>query len=378
LVGEVAHIVGEKPTAARGDDLLDPSGRNEPDNLILLCRRHHKIVDDNQVSYSVSRMHAIRQEYLDWLTQQLEPAVPWQIRVSAFAYLNLPRLGEYAAMQGFRIPHDGPAAGQSLKDLGFELNRLMHACQRTLENLSIVSVSADRIRYLHDDYTGQILNFDRLRFRTKNIPVHRPSGGKSFEFAGNLARDPHVYHSFASWTLVLNIDPRWITTSTAYTLFRPSGGHSLFTGFARITNVDLDKQRAMGTALAVGVPMSAWDIALINSPIRASDAPRAGASTPNADVDFESLEDDVSKSRGDFWYGDLENCDLCGRDFAQERYMIDGPIVLRGPWGCMCGSCYSKNQLPLGIGKGQLYRKMGERWHLVGGYPRIDLEGDDD
>jgi len=52
-----------------------------------------------------------------------------------------------------------------------------------------------------------------------------------------------------------------------------------------------------------------------------------------------------------------------------EEFMVDGPMKPGGPWGCMCSQCYSKARLPLGIGKGQLFRKKSGDWVLVGGYP---------
>lgn len=70
LVGEIAHIVGEKESAARGKSLYT-GGRNDPDNLILLCREHHKIVDDHEIFYSADRLRQLRADYLDWLESQL-------------------------------------------------------------------------------------------------------------------------------------------------------------------------------------------------------------------------------------------------------------------------------------------------------------------
>ena len=87
-----------------------------------------------------------------------------------------------------------------------------------------------------------------------------------------------------------------------------------------------------------------------------------------ANVDLSELEDDITKSRGDRWIGEVKSCDICNKNFSSELYMIDGPIVRNGPWGNLCASCYCKNMLPLGIGRGQLYRFDGERWLLVGGY----------
>lgn len=387
LIGETAHIVGEKPTAARGHHPLKLSARNEPDNLLLLCRKHHKIIDDNENVYSLTKLHGIRKDHLEWLRFQLEPANPWQINVSAFVYLNVPRLGEYAAIQGFRVSYPGPRDDQSLYDLGIELNHLISAYKLTLENLPIAAVPAERISFLHEGYTGGLLAFDKLRFRTKNIR-NRSRGGKDFHFTGNQATDPHIYHAFPSWTLVLNIDPRWITTSTASTLFRPSASHSIFTGFARINHVDLENMQVTATALAIGIPLSDWD--LLQSHVRSDndwsaiprtfrtnvDGRHTSVVNPSAPIDFQALEDDATKSRQEIWHGKLEHCEFCGRAFKGERYMIDGPMMPGGPWGCMCIQCYSKKRMPLGVGKGQLYRLTGKVWTMVGGYSISDMESD--
>lgn len=361
LIGEIAHIIGEKAGAARGASSMSLAERNDPDNLMLLCRDHHKIVDDNPTTYDVERMRGLRADYLSWLHDQLTPAQPWRLNVYAFSFLNVLRLSEYAERHGLHIAHPGPPAGMSLHEMGYELNYLMGAFGRTLEAIFFKSVPAEKIAFAHDDYTGQLISFDRLRFRTRNIPNYRPKGGRSFPFTGELEKDPHIYHRFGTWTLVLNIDPNWITTTTAYTLFRPSGGHTVFTGLARITSVDLGSGIMTATALAIGQP----------------DGLPSGVSpeTPEA-LDLATLEDEITLSRRSEWHGELERCDFCAGPLAEAQYMIDGPIQLEGPWGCMCSDCYAVGRLPLGVGKGQLYRRDGEVWRMVGGYP-CALEDDE-
>jgi hypothetical protein len=218
--------------------------------------------------------------------------------------------------------------------LGWELNHLTLAYRATLENISIASIAAERIQFAHEGYVGQFVSFDRLRFRTKNLPKEQPVGSAKFQFTGDLSKDPHIYHEFPSWTLVLNINPRWITTDTAYGLFRPSGGHSLFTGFSRITDVDLENGRMTATALAVGQPVPRFDIFHTKKVVHNDDP-----------MNFEALEDSVSRSLGSVWTGDLERCDFCGKKFSGEQYMVDGPLQPGGRWGCMCTLCYSKSRL---------------------------------
>ena len=42
---EIAHICGERPGAPRFDPMMSDADRNGYDNLILLCPKHHKLID---------------------------------------------------------------------------------------------------------------------------------------------------------------------------------------------------------------------------------------------------------------------------------------------------------------------------------------------
>lgn len=329
-----------------------------PDNLLLLCRKDHKIIDDHEDEYTIERLRGIRSDFLGWLSDNLANALPWKLNVSAFTYLNVPRLSEFASLHGYsiRIPEFPEIA--TLRDLGYGLNAVMNSFRSTLERISFQSVPASEIQYVHPDYIGQIVNFGALRFRTKNIPTRRPKATTGLNFSGDLLKDPHIYHRFEGWSLVININPKWITTDTAYGLFRPTGGASTFTGFARISDVDLDNRVILASAFAIGLPHPKFDIF----------GDRQNASV-GAGIDLATLEDEATCARQGEWHGDLKCCDFCGRDFALERYMVDGPKQVNGPWGCMCEGCYKQNLFPLGGGKGQLYRRFGNRWLLVGGYP---------
>ena len=44
--GFIAHIVGEKPNGPRGDPVRSLELADDPANLMLLCHKHHKLIDD--------------------------------------------------------------------------------------------------------------------------------------------------------------------------------------------------------------------------------------------------------------------------------------------------------------------------------------------
>ena len=56
ILGEVCHIKGEKPDAARYDSSQTDLQRHGFGNLILLCRAHHKIIDDNPQEHPVEKL----------------------------------------------------------------------------------------------------------------------------------------------------------------------------------------------------------------------------------------------------------------------------------------------------------------------------------
>jgi hypothetical protein len=360
LVGEVAHIVGEKSGAPRGNSQLTLAERNDAENLLLLCLKHHKIIDDDESGYPTQRLHQIRVDFLAWLEGQLSSAQRWNDGIQQYCYLNVPRLDEFANLSGFTVQHPEIPEGQNLRSFGYELNAIMASYRRTLERIAIDAVPVNGISFAHEGYVGQLISFDRLRVRTRNMPLYRPHG--SYTFSGNPESDPHIYHQFPGWRLILTVNPRWVTTDTAYCMFRPSGGASTFSGFARINHVDYETKTMTATGLAIGIPDS-----IFNS------EPRRGAVAempPHTRLALAALEDDVSTGRESYWYPEPEACDLCARQFSTQLYMIDGAMTQpKGYWACMCEDCFASNGRGLGIGVGQLYRKMAEGWRLVGGYP---------
>lgn len=357
LTGEIAHIVGAQPRAARGC-IAFSGDRDGAENLMLLCREHHKIIDDNETEFSAERLHQIREEYLTWLEAQLTPAQRWSAgSISQYTYLNVPRLDEFAAMQGYQIRHDPVPGTTHLSELNYELNNLMQQYRRVLNSLPMESVPVNQIDFVHEGYVGQIVSFERLRFRNRNVPMYRPEG-KMTAFTGDLGHDPHVYHAFTDWRFVINIDLRWLTTSTAYGLVRTGGAGTLFSGFARINAVDFRTNTMLATGLAIGLPPSFLD--QVHEDTTSACGP----------IEMATFEDDITKERQDKWLGIVTACDGCGKVFVEGDYMVDGPLRRGGPWGNICERCFLAGDRQLGVSLGQLFKKTLAGWPMVGGYPR--------
>ncbi len=63
LVGDIAHIVAESEDGPRGKSDVGPEERNEYPNLILLCKIHHKLVDDQPSTYTVEKLHEFKRAH---------------------------------------------------------------------------------------------------------------------------------------------------------------------------------------------------------------------------------------------------------------------------------------------------------------------------
>lgn len=61
--GENAHIVAFRRGGPRGDASGRPANIDDPDNLMLLCRRDHKLIDDNEARYTVDELRAHKREH---------------------------------------------------------------------------------------------------------------------------------------------------------------------------------------------------------------------------------------------------------------------------------------------------------------------------
>lgn len=73
IVGDEAHIVAREEDGPRGKSPLTPEERDKYDNLILMCKVHHKMIDDQPLEYTVEKLHQMKTQHLEWVTTNLSP-----------------------------------------------------------------------------------------------------------------------------------------------------------------------------------------------------------------------------------------------------------------------------------------------------------------
>lgn len=70
IIGEECHIVAQSNGGPRADH-ISFDRVDEYDNLILFCRNHHKIVDDQVEQYTPKELIRIKQKHENWVRNQL-------------------------------------------------------------------------------------------------------------------------------------------------------------------------------------------------------------------------------------------------------------------------------------------------------------------
>ena len=71
IIGEEAHIVADSEDWPRGNSELTVEQRNKYENLILLSRVHHKIVDDQPNEFTVVKLHNYKDDHEKWVREHL-------------------------------------------------------------------------------------------------------------------------------------------------------------------------------------------------------------------------------------------------------------------------------------------------------------------
>ena len=79
VVGDECHIVSGKNQGPRYDPTFPVEQLDEPENLLLLCRVHHKMVDDQYDTYTVQVLRRLKENHERWVSSTLsadKPPVP--------------------------------------------------------------------------------------------------------------------------------------------------------------------------------------------------------------------------------------------------------------------------------------------------------------
>jgi len=88
VIGEAAHIAGEKEDAARYDPSMTDEQRNHYNNLIYLCANHHTQIDKQEKDFSLARLIKMKVDLESTVREALN---------AAFAQVGFPELAQATA-----------------------------------------------------------------------------------------------------------------------------------------------------------------------------------------------------------------------------------------------------------------------------------------
>ena len=72
VVGDNCHIVSEADDGPRANPAMPLEERNSYSNLILMCRVHHKKIDDQVNEFTIARLQKIKEAHEDWVRATLD------------------------------------------------------------------------------------------------------------------------------------------------------------------------------------------------------------------------------------------------------------------------------------------------------------------
>jgi len=236
-----AHIWGYSVDGPRGRDSGAPSDRNDRQNIILLCKNCHTTVDSQPQEFTPDVLTKMREDHYRWADDALGQTVVHKPRFHYILYLNLIRLDMFAVANSIALPTLSIEPAQKFGDLGIGAGRVMAAYTQVLnsENMYAKQISPDQpISKLQ---IGDYCFIDQINFRTVAI-------GKSSLPEEAWNRDQSlIYRNFGDWRLSCLIDPRWITTSTAFGTF--TSGQAPLCGVVRVNRIEADARKIIASPL---------------------------------------------------------------------------------------------------------------------------------
>jgi hypothetical protein len=246
----MAHVVASSDDGPRGDPSLLPAQRNKYENLILFCPNHHEEVDSDEERFSSDALREMKAQHEAWVEAQFAKGKEWQEELSTFDYVNVPRLLLDPAAAGLLGESDRAylSALTTLRDQGFHIGTIAHILGGVVAKWNAHAVPLPAALEFGEKAIGARISFEEP-FRTKNM-TGAEKQRQGFELSGDLEKDPYIYVKVDDRKVVLPLDPRWVTTSTAFVHFT--------SGIASLAGVGLlraiDAELAIISPLVVGSP----------------------------------------------------------------------------------------------------------------------------
>jgi hypothetical protein len=250
LRGEMAHIVASSDEGPRGDPSFPTAERDKYENLILFCPNHHEEVDAEEERFPSEALSEMKASHEAWVQGQLAAGQEWQEELATVDYVNVPRLLLDPAAAGLIGPQNRTYLAElaTLRDKGFEIGAIAHLLGEVIAKWKAHALPLVTALDFGEEAIGARVSFEET-FRTKGL-TGADKRKPGFELSGDLDEDPHIYVKRDARRIVLPVDPRWVTTSTAFAHL--SRGISSLAGIGLLRAVD--DELVMISPLVIGLP----------------------------------------------------------------------------------------------------------------------------
>ncbi len=71
VIADECHIISSRPNGPRYDPFYPADKLDSYDNMILLCRTHHKMVDDQTATFAADILRRMKSDHEVWVSQKL-------------------------------------------------------------------------------------------------------------------------------------------------------------------------------------------------------------------------------------------------------------------------------------------------------------------
>jgi hypothetical protein len=254
ILGNKAHIVAQSKKGPRGHVKLLGDVHSHQ-NLVLLCAHHHQLVDSDPEKFTVETLRQIKLEHDQKIEGICKRTRPWKRRWHMIHYMNLPRLSMLADDSEKPFNVTLPEGFKALCELGWDLGYVIKDIQRVFEQIEVQAVRLRSLVKLDSSMRGGFVYFSE-RYYAKNVPTPDAAMAGSV-LTGRIEKDPHIHFKWAGYKIILPIEPRWITTSTAFGDFCHRGFSSeVLSGIFQVKSIDQAKALVVGSPLLLGVRLS--------------------------------------------------------------------------------------------------------------------------
>jgi hypothetical protein len=246
-----AHIWAYSEDGPRGNEPGSPSDRNARENIILLCKVCHSEVDQQPLKFTTASLTNLREEHYAWIDSRLGEVYVIKPIFHYLLYLNVPRVDMYAVKNSIPLPQVDFGTAQNFHDLGIGAGRVMASYTTILNNEDILAHRVRKHDCISHFEVGYYCFIDPIDFYTVAIDKQN-----NLQTAWEADKSI-IYRSFADWKLICQIDPRWITTSTAFVTLR--SGRTQLCGLVRINRIDTEKRKVIASPLFLAQPGGLFD-----------------------------------------------------------------------------------------------------------------------